>query len=86
MSGLKVNYSKSMLCGIAVQEQEVNQMANILGCQSGKLPMKYLGLPLGADPSRIATWNPVVDNVKKKLKLWKQRYGRKACSSQIHFK
>lgn len=45
ISGLKVNYSKSMLCGVRVPEQVVNNLAKILGCVSGKLPMKYLGYP-----------------------------------------
>lgn len=35
--------------------------------------MKYLGLPIGASPKRIQTWQPVVDGVKKKLKQWKKR-------------
>lgn len=35
--------------------------------------MKYLRLPLGANPSRRATWKPVVDNFTKKLSGWKRR-------------
>lgn len=63
-----------MLCGVKVQDQNVKDLAKIIGCQSGKLPMKYLGLPLGANPNRIKTWQPVIENVSKKLKIWKQRY------------
>lgn len=49
-------------------------MALIVGCKSGKLPMKYLGLPLGANPRRISTWQPVIENVGKKLKPRKRRH------------
>lgn len=36
-------------------------------------PLKYLGLPLGANPSRRQTWKPIIDKVKKKLAGWKRR-------------
>lgn len=74
MSGLKINFEKSMLCGVKVQDQTVQDLANILGCKEGKLPMKYLGLPLGANPNRLQTWQLVIDAVKKKLKPWKRRH------------
>lgn len=69
MSGLKINFSKSMLCGVRVPEIVVSNLASFLGCVSGKLLMKYLGLPLGANPRRISTWQPVIDNMEKKLKM-----------------
>lgn len=36
--------------------------------------MKYLGLPLEANPNRVQTWNPIIEAVKKKLKPWKKKY------------
>ena len=38
------------------------------------MPVKYLGLPLGANTERLKTWQPIVDRFKKKLVLWKRRY------------
>lgn len=72
MSGLKVNYSKSMLCGVGIPDLEVKELAKIIGCPSGKLPMKYLGIPLGANPRRISTWQPVIEKVKKALNHGKE--------------
>ncbi|KAJ4835262.1 hypothetical protein Tsubulata_019649 [Turnera subulata] len=37
------------------------------------LPFSYLGLPLGANPKRAATWNPVILKIQKKLATWKGR-------------
>lgn len=61
MSGLKIKFSKSVLCGIGIQELKANQMADCLGCSAENLPLCYLGLPLGANPRRLKTWHPVVD-------------------------
>lgn len=72
MSGLKINMSKSMLCGVGIQEQTVSNLALIIGCKSGELPMKYLGLPLGANPRKIQTWAPVIEKVEKVLKVWRR--------------
>lgn len=74
LSGLKINFSKSQLCGIGVPEESVQSFANVLECGIVSLPFKYLGLPLGANPRRIVTWKPVIERYEKKLALWKRKY------------
>lgn len=69
ISGLKVNFSKSNLMGVNVQDL-LSQLADMLHCNKGKIPFKYLGLPVGANPRRCETWKPVIDSVKKKLRSW----------------
>ncbi|CAL5417428.1 unnamed protein product [Camellia sinensis] len=71
-SGLKINYHKSVICGVEVDEEPVQEFASSLNCLHQKLPLKYLGLPLGANPSR-STWKPVIDKFKHKLSTWKRR-------------
>ena len=47
VSGLKVNLGKSELVAVgAVPNMDL--LVAVLGCKQGSLPMKYLGLPLGA--------------------------------------
>ncbi|XP_071728625.1 uncharacterized protein [Rutidosis leptorrhynchoides] len=72
-SDLKVNFHKSCLYGVGASLEEVNTMAGRLGCQSGKLPFIYLGLPIGAKMCKIDTWNPVIDKLKSKLSEWRMR-------------
>ncbi|XP_058217454.1 uncharacterized protein LOC131328533 [Rhododendron vialii] len=67
ISGLKINFAKSQLCGIGIPEEIVESYAEILGCKVIKLPTKYLGLPLGANPRRWSTWNSVIERFEKKL-------------------
>ncbi|GJT17179.1 RNA-directed DNA polymerase, eukaryota, reverse transcriptase zinc-binding domain protein [Tanacetum coccineum] len=46
--GLKINVHKSSLLGVCVSEEDILDMANIIGCGAAKLPMKYLGVPVGS--------------------------------------
>ena len=49
-SGQKVNREKSVLSSVNMGEDELIQTANLLGCKAEKLPITYLGLPLGGYP------------------------------------
>ncbi|XP_042969900.1 uncharacterized protein LOC122302626 [Carya illinoinensis] len=52
----------------------VDSMTTILGCKISHLPMKYLGLPLGAHYKSISIWNDVLEKMERKLASWKQMY------------
>lgn len=73
VSGLKINFHKVMICGVGVEDGLVEEFATHLNYTSHKLPLKYLGLPLGANPGRKQTWQSVVDRFKKKLSGWKRQ-------------
>jgi hypothetical protein len=47
MSGLKVNFNKSILVGINISTSWLGEAATVLGCKVGKVPFLYLGLPIG---------------------------------------
>src|SRR6185437_14339290 len=47
LTGLKVNFAKSLLVSINVDENRTNLLAQLFGCSVGTLPFTYLGLPLG---------------------------------------
>jgi hypothetical protein len=55
VSGLKVNLAKSALIPIGSMG-DVDQLAGLLGCGTGTLPLKYLGLPLGASFKLKTMW------------------------------
>lgn len=40
----------------------------------GKLPFVYLGLPVGANPRHLATWQPVVEKVRRQLACWNSKH------------
>lgn len=66
VSGLCVNLGKSTLIGVGVEEQTVRRMADMVGCSTGTLPFKYLGLPVSSNPRSKSFWSPVVENVEKR--------------------
>ena len=49
-------------------------LVDVLGCKQGSLPMKYLGLPLGAHFKDRSIWNPILEKVERKLTGWKCYY------------
>ena len=46
----------------------------MLGCRVGKLPISYLGLPLGASFKSSWVWDAVEERFKKRLTMWKRQY------------
>lgn len=73
VSGLKVNFSKSKVYGPCVLDRDVERGANILGCEVGVLPFKYLGGPVGANMNLKKHWKPIIDRFNSKLSSWKAR-------------
>jgi hypothetical protein len=45
MSGLKINYEKSELFVVGVEDEERIRVANLFNCKVGSFPTKYLGVP-----------------------------------------
>ena len=46
----------------------------VLGCKQGFLPMKHLGLPLGAKFKDKTMWNPIMEKMERRLAGWKRLY------------
>lgn len=68
-----MNFFKSSLTGVNVDDYFLNAASTFLFCSIGKLLFKFLGLPIGANPRRVSTWQPVIDRIRKKLTSWKGR-------------
>ena len=49
-------------------------LLNVLSCKQGTLPMKYLGLPLGAKFKDKTIWNPILEKIEWRLARWKRLY------------
>lgn len=51
----------------------MEECAYRLNCKKQKLPIIYLGLPLGANPRLKKTWRPVIEKMKARLASWKRK-------------
>ncbi|XP_057723384.1 uncharacterized protein LOC130939286 [Arachis stenosperma] len=78
MSGLSINFDKSNLISVNYEQDWVTDMCGLLGCVEVALPVRYLGIPLGANPRLAKTWKPIIDKVEDKLNLWKVKSLNKA--------
>jgi hypothetical protein len=74
MSGLKVNFHKSMLAGVNISDSWLHVAASALRCKVGKIPFLYLGLPIGGDPRRLGFWDPVLARIRSRLSGWGSRF------------
>ena len=73
VSGLRINLGKLELvpigdvCNLVV-------LVGLLGCRHSSLPLKYLGLPLGAKFKESSIWNPILEKLEQRLVGWKKLY------------
>jgi len=73
-SGLKVNFLKSRIGGVGVEQTKILRFATILNCEVKRTPFKYLGMPVGGCHKRCEFWDEVVNRIKRRLGRWKGRY------------
>ena len=73
VSGLKVNLSKFALVLIG-SLGDVDQLFRLLGCGSGNLPLKYLGLSLEASFKLKTMWVELEELMAQQLVPWKRSY------------
>jgi hypothetical protein len=66
-SGLKVNYSKSVMVPINISQERLQHLAATFNCQAGSLPFTYLGLSLGTHQPSMQDCLPLVQRVEKRL-------------------
>ena len=66
VSGLKINLGKFEIIPVGVVHN-IDLFLVVLGCNQGSLPMKYLGLPLGAKFKDKSIWNPILEKMERRL-------------------
>ena len=74
MSGLKVNFHKSMLTRVNIPDSWLVEAALVLNCRRGSIPFVYLGLPIGGDSRKISFWKPVVERIVGRLSSWNNKF------------
>ncbi|XP_057730158.1 uncharacterized protein LOC130945464 [Arachis stenosperma] len=73
MSDLSINFYKASFIPVNCEHELVQRMCRVLGCKEASLPVKYLGISLGANMRLVKTWKPIIDKVKEKFSLWKAK-------------
>jgi hypothetical protein len=67
LTGLKVNFDKSLMVPINVSEAKIEIMSRTLQCSKGSLPFTYLGLPLSLTRPTVADYWTLVSRCERRL-------------------
>ena len=70
MSGLKINFDKSEVFLIGGDNGIDQIYAEMFGCQIGKLPMRYLGVPVTYAMLKTVDWDFLDAKLLKRLAAW----------------
>jgi hypothetical protein len=71
ISGMKINYHKSELMTINIEQGEMQPYLDILQCVAGAFPMKYLGIPLNFQKLRREDLQPLIDSLLSRMAGWR---------------
>ena len=74
LSSLKINFLKSEVITIGMDDHEGRRVTNLLNCKIGKFPIKYLGLPINHKNLTIADWAPLYGKVVNRVSPWRGRF------------
>ncbi|XP_026458469.1 uncharacterized protein LOC113358980 [Papaver somniferum] len=73
LTGMKLNLEKSSMISIDI-DNVIEDISLELGCKVEKLPIKYLGLPVGATARCASVWDEVIHRMEVKLATWKKKF------------
>lgn len=74
ISGLKISVEKSTLYTAGVSENLEQDIITSFPFETGKLPVRYLGLPLLTRRMTVNDYMPLVEKIKKRMKSWTGRF------------
>nr|GEX60865.1 RNA-directed DNA polymerase, eukaryota, reverse transcriptase zinc-binding domain protein [Tanacetum cinerariifolium] len=68
-----ITNARNLLVSLGMSNDDIQAMANVIGCGAATLPFKYLGIPAGCNMSRFSYWEPIINKFSSRLSLWKAR-------------
>jgi hypothetical protein len=78
-TGLKVNFKKSCLILINLDEIKIAQLAQVFGCQIGSFPFTNLGFHMGTTKPKVDNFLPIMNKIERRLSTittWLTMVGR----------
>jgi hypothetical protein len=71
-TGLVVNFHKSFLVPINVDQEKASLLAALFGCLVGSFPFTYLGLPMGLTKPQVKDYAPLLCRIERRLSVSSQ--------------
>lgn len=66
-TGLVVNFHKSCIVPINLDQVKASSLANSFGCMVGTFPFTYLGLPMGLTKPQVKDYAPLICRIEKRV-------------------
>ncbi|KAL2904979.1 LINE-1 retrotransposable element ORF2 protein [Bienertia sinuspersici] len=82
-SGLQANNSKTELFTSGMKEEEVQQIIAESGFKRGKLPFKYLGVPISSKRVNASQCEVLIEKMTARIRTWSSRHISFAGRSQL---
>lgn len=73
LSGLKINFDKSVMVPLNISDQHGQLLARQLGCKVAQLPINYLGVPLFWKKLPMSCWDDLIEKIDKRFQSWKSK-------------
>jgi len=73
-SDLKVNFLKSRIGGVEVDQSVIQRFPAIINCSAMNTTFKYLGMLVRGCQKRGVLWIGVIERIKSKLDRWKGKF------------
>jgi hypothetical protein len=67
VSGMKMNFHKSECIAMNVDESRAHEVAHILNCPMGSLPVRYLGVTLHFEKLRREDIQSILDKLIRRM-------------------
>lgn len=67
LTGLKINFTKSYIVGLGINNCQAKACAAIPGCKTSTFPINYLGIPLHSKSLSARHQNFMVNKMERKL-------------------
>lgn len=74
ISGSRINFHKSNIYGVNVDDLYMEVASTFLSCKVGTLPFNYLGVRVGINPRKLAMWKDLILMLRKRLSIWKGKH------------
>ncbi|GJT95362.1 RNA-directed DNA polymerase, eukaryota, reverse transcriptase zinc-binding domain protein [Tanacetum coccineum] len=73
VSGLNPNLGKSIIFFGSIKDSEKVELLKILPFKCGKLPVRYLGVPLLSKKLSVKDCKPLIDKVEERVSCWRNK-------------
>lgn len=71
---MKIHFHKSELFCFRKAKEYHTLYTQIICCQAGEFPFKYLGIPMHNRKPKNIDWHPIEERFENKLSVWKGKY------------